>query len=69
VRYSASLVTWYKLTSSVGRKPVPYIADSRTSTGGEDELETASDEPVDRRICTRPAPRVRPHPSGTRNGP
>ena len=34
MRYSASLVTWYKLTSSVGRKPVPYIADSRTSTGG-----------------------------------
>jgi hypothetical protein len=33
---------------SVGKKPVPYIACSRTSTGGRIEREARLDEPVNR---------------------
>ena len=34
VRYRLSRSRWYRLDSSVGRNPVPYMARSPTSTGG-----------------------------------
>ena len=40
-------------SSSVGKKPVPYIASSRTSTGGSTGMKPVLHEPVEREAVER----------------